>query len=265
MAQKLYSVAHFAAAKSIMPDKITPEWCETMWTDQEINECKSYEYKGFIDSPCYSNYPAKDKLKSVGERDELKILDDLIANTTNVRSMISIGCGMGEKEFFLAKKYPEINITCIDTAPFVEMLNVVAKDLELSNITFRRKDLRDGDVGRFDLVFSMSVIYCISDEYISDYYAMLNSSRNDEGVIVVGCTAILSPALRLHIYIKETLRLIGLLRGSTSTLERKQIGWIRSSKFLISRIPHFMMVQAVFLTHHEHNLIPGLISVFSKR
>ena len=54
---KLFSTAHMSAAKLLFPDKINLKWCKTKWRDDEINLCKSYELKKFIDDPCLINYP----------------------------------------------------------------------------------------------------------------------------------------------------------------------------------------------------------------
>ena len=190
MHPKLFSTSHMSAAKTLFPERISLEWCNTQWTDEEINCCKSYELKEFSKSPRLSNYPGIKFLEDVPKRDEFEIIDSYIKNHPEIKCILSVGCGLGQFEIFLARRYPGIDFLCIDNAPYIESLNPVIKELQLSNIAFKNFDLRNGPVGEFDLVFSMSVIYCIPNDSLSDYFSALNKSKKTGGVIIVGCTSV---------------------------------------------------------------------------
>lgn len=265
MYPKLLSTAHIKAASLIFPEKITSGWCDTQWTDEEINECKSWELQQFLKDPRSINYPGLRSLENVSQRDELKILDEFIGRNKNIKTMLSVGCGLGEKEIFLAKKYPNIQILCIDNAPYLEQLNYVMHELGLPNIVFRNHDLRDGSLGQFDLVFSMSVIYCIPEEALENYFSILNESKVKGGAILVGCTSNLSPVLGIHLIIKNKLIDLGILSNPVKTMKVKQTGWIRPVKFLIQRIPRSLKIVNVFYTHHYDNNYPILLNLMSKK
>ena len=225
---KLYSTAHMTAAKVLYPSKINQTWCETQWTDDEINECKSYEFMNFCANPSIDNFPLKLSSELFTNREEYKILDEILSKNNKIKSFLSVGCGFGLTELGLAKKYPEIQFLAIDSAPYVECLNKIAQELSINNINFKMYDLRNGNIGIFDLVYSMSVIYCIPKKYLESYFDILNSSAHDESTIVVGCTSNLTPSSYLRILTRLLLIALGLMTSSTSKLLEKQTGWLRS-------------------------------------
>ena len=143
--------------------------------------------------------------------------------------MLSVGCGLAETEIYLAKKYPDLDIICIDNAPYVESLNTVAKELKLKNLKFKNKDFKDGITEKFDLVFSMAVIYCIPDQSLEDFFNSLNKAKKPGGHIIVGCSSNLSLFLKLRLNLKIILIQLNLIKDPIKSLKLKQIGWLRSS------------------------------------
>ena len=120
--KKLFSFAHMAAAKKLFPEKINLEWCNNQWTDEEINECKAYEGKNFSKSPTKSSYqaisPRAGRLDElVSELDDVTIVENFLRNNPKISSFLSVGCGTGYKEIYLAKKFPHIKFICIDNGP----------------------------------------------------------------------------------------------------------------------------------------------------
>ena len=262
---KLFSKAHITAAKAMFPEKFNSHWCNTQWTDDEINSCKCYELKDFIKHPSLTNYPGKKSLETVTLSPTLNILDNFLTLHNKISSVLSVGCGYGAKEIFLAKKYPNINFLCIDNAPHTDSLNAIVNVLTLSNIAFKNFDLRNGTLGKFDLVFSMSVIYCIPDDYLSDYFTILNESKNEDGVIIVGCSSNLSPLLRIRLFIKNLLIQLGLLKSPNLDFNSKQTGWIRPVGFIISKIPATLKINNIFYILHHQNQYPKFLNFISDK
>ena len=59
----------------------------------------------------------------------------------------------GVTELWLEARQREARFLAIDNAPYSENLNQVVKEMGLTNISFRRLDLRDASLGQFDVVF----------------------------------------------------------------------------------------------------------------
>lgn len=77
--------------------------------------------------------------------------------------VLSVGCGQGWAEVVLAATFPHITFDCIDIQPRFERTEKLAKELNLTNISFAPGDifrLHDGD---YDLTFSVEVLEHIED------------------------------------------------------------------------------------------------------
>ena len=125
---KQFSSAHMKSAVQIFPKQINYDWCNQQWTDNEINMCKALEQKSFISKPSLSTYPIKNEILNPN-KDQIKIVDQYILSNPQIKTMLSVGCGLAETEIYLAKKYPDLHIICIDNAPYVE--NLKTKTLKM--------------------------------------------------------------------------------------------------------------------------------------
>uniref|UniRef100_UPI004049ABCB class I SAM-dependent methyltransferase n=1 Tax=Flavobacterium sp. TaxID=239 RepID=UPI004049ABCB len=170
MIKKLYSKAHLEIAEKIFSNKINHDWYNCKWTDDEINKCKEIELNLFITTPCLTTYPIKNFDLNEIPNNEIKYLVNFLMKT-DVKSFLSIGCGLGNVEMMLAHKFPLINFTAIDNSPYTNNLNKLANDLNLSNITFINQDLRYGNFQyKYDVVYSFAVIYCLEDDELENYF-----------------------------------------------------------------------------------------------
>ena len=129
-------------------------------------------------------------------------------------------------ELWLAARHPEVEITAIDNAPYVENVNRVAAELSLTNIEFKHIDLRFLTLNTFDIVFSHAVIYCIPDEFLFGYFETLVKNTRTRGSIFVTSAANISPMLKLR-------RLLPKNKQSSW----KQTGWMRDWQHVKKFLP----------------------------
>ena len=73
--------------------------------------------------------------------------------------ILRVGCGWGINELWIAKKYPFADIVAIDISPYNEAINQVASDLNITNIQFITNDLRDANLGFFDIIQQCCILY----------------------------------------------------------------------------------------------------------
>lgn len=108
MKTKLFSYAHLEAARDIFPERVeSREWLEELWSDEEINTCKQFEMNALIKAPSLATYPAWDFCQSVAQRpEEFWIVNELLASNNGLRTFLSIGCGLGEKELMFCGVAP---------------------------------------------------------------------------------------------------------------------------------------------------------------
>jgi len=241
MKHKLYSDAHLEAARKLFPDRVDDSgWLERPWTDDEINACKALEAEAFIQNPVLANLPYRHrrlKQHAIGDADRF------LASHPRAESLLSVGCGGGEQEIWLAMRHPDVQITAIDNAPYIEGMNQVVEELGLKNITFRNLDLREAALGRFDIVYSNAVIYCIPDESVAAYVQLLADHTKPEGVTVIGTAANISPVSRLRLFLGRS--------GAAQSL--KQTGWMRDWKEVRRFIPSGLrVVRRRYFDHAGH-------------
>lgn len=167
-----------------------------------------------------------------------------------------MGCGLGETEMWLAKQHPQITFTAIDNAPYVEGLNNVARELGITNITFICADLRTAAFGKYDIVFSYAVIYCIPDDCLGNYFNQLRLHTNPNGLILVGCSS--------NLYLISKLKM--LLKPAKPTGLTKQTGWRRDVSHVSRYLPADVSVKKIHHFNHYFNpALPRIICEFSKR
>ena len=217
---KLYSEGHLEAAYKLFPERFEDsEWLDLQWTDEEINACKALESKEFIKDPSPLNYPWEllDPLDSLFKDNSIGMVDKYLRNRPEVKRLLSVGCGGGEKEYWLARRHPGVKITAVDIAPYIEALNTLAESLGVLNIRFKKLDLRGSDFDQFDLVYSNAVIYCLQDEELRSYFQTLANHTGPKGLIIVSTAANISLLFKL----------VRFLGGGKHKRYWKQTGWMR--------------------------------------
>jgi SAM-dependent methyltransferase len=256
---KLYSPGHIEAARACFPERFEVKgWLDRKWTDEEINDCKFYEMKDFIESPSLSTYPIPDVLEPTRVMpDDFHVVNEYcLLSKTNIKSFLSIGCGLGEKEMRLAKNHPNISFIAIDNAPYVESLNNVAALLGISNIYFKRVDLSKMDKGKFDIIYSFAVIYCIPDEYLAEYFELVKQYLNPYGTAFIGCSS------NFSLIAKIKNGILKLLPMSATKLIMKQTGWVRDVSHVKRYIPADLKIDILYHFNHSDHLKHRLIDKF---
>jgi len=247
----LYSDAHLEAAKELYPDRVCDqEWLSTQWTDEEINACKTLESETWTNNPTLSNLPYPiPKADRAEYSDHVAGMVDEFCQENEINTVLSVGCGGGEKEFWLAMRHPNVHFTAIDNAPYTEQLNIIADELKLNNIRFICHDLRDAHMGKFDVVFSHAVIYCIPDNYISDYFAVLENHLAKGGRMIVGSASNISLMFKI----------IRVIKGDNIVQGYKKTGWLRDLSQVKKHIPSD--VSLIKVSNFKHgDQIPGFIA-----
>jgi 2-polyprenyl-3-methyl-5-hydroxy-6-metoxy-1,4-benzoquinol methylase len=260
---KLFSDAHLRAAQELFPEHIDdPIWLNTQWTDQEINACKALEYDKFMKTPTLQNYPYMKLIEPDSNENKehtAGYVDLHLCSNPNIKSILSIGCGFGNCELWLAARFPEIEIIAIDNAPYVEKVNNIATERGLTNILFRNIDLREASLKKFDMVFSHAVIYCIPDKFLLSYFETLVRHTRPGGSIFVGSAATISPLMKLRLLLLQKKQ-----RNNT-----KQTGWIRDWHHIQQFLPNTVEVIGKRFAAHDGqvplgNKLPLLRKVISK-
>lgn len=144
-------------------------------------------------------------------------------------------------------------------------MNVYAKELGILNISFKCLDLNKGMPSNFDLVISFSVIYCLNNHKISEYFKSLIEAKSKDGIVIVGCTSNLSPILNATLKIKTALVKLRLTNNPLTKLDFKQIGWLRNSHLIQKEIPTSIKIQKIIYTNHYHKAYPKIISFISEK
>ena len=151
---------------------------------------------------------------------------------------MSLGCGYGDKEIWLAKKNPNLNITCIDNAPFTNKLNLIAKELNLKNIFFIKKDLNNLNFSqKFDVIFCWAVIYCLDDKNLKNFYESIYKLSNNSTRIYLGTTALISPYQKTLFYFKKLLKI-----ENNKNQNLIITGWQRDKKEILNYITEYFQV-----------------------
>jgi len=225
---KLYSPTHLSDAKILFPDKVMDRaWLDLLWTDEEINACKSLETEAFCKNPDASYLEARfPGFMDIGYfmKSESPRLVHLI-NAERPKTIRSIGCGFGRKELFLARKYPDIKFYCDDIAPYVDQLNVVAAQLGLDNIQFALSS--SCQFPKADLVYCGAVFYCIEADKLTSFFAFVGRQGRPGAKLFMTEVAYLNP----YVFFRS---LFARLRKSRT---EKQTGWRRTLSFIRKRFP----------------------------
>jgi SAM-dependent methyltransferase len=250
MKKDLFSEAHIETAATLFPDKDS-DWFRLQWTDDELNACKKIEFESFITQPSLATFPKRHLFESYKPVEEVLQVEKLIKEK---KSFLSIGCGLGEKEMWLARMHPQIQFVATDNAPYVEGLNEVAKELGINNIVFRKIDLRKIEIGTFDVVYSFAVIYCIPDEYLTSFFNLIYKLTKPGGVCLVGCSSNYNIMLQLINFLNPKRR-----AGT------KKIGYLRSVSYLNRFVPSNLGIFKIFkLDHFSFPRFKKVVGVISR-
>lgn len=165
-------------------------------------------------------------------------LVDLI-DAEQPKSIRSIGCGFGRKEFFLARKYPNIKFYCDDIAPYVDQLNVVASQLGLENIEFAHSG--SCQFPKADLVYCGAVFYCIEAEHLPSFFSFVGEQGKRGAKLFLTEVAYLNPYVLFR----------SLIARLVESRVEKQTGWRRTFSSIRKRIPESQMLVDYDLDLHK--------------
>ena len=85
-------------------------------------------------------------------------LANAFGSVSDVKTILSVGCGPGYQEAFLAGRFPNIQVDATD-------LKLTGKEYSFENIRFREQDILNwSDTAEYDFVFSIETL-----EHIEDY------------------------------------------------------------------------------------------------
>ena len=223
------------------------------------------EFEKFIDFPSINNIPTAISLEEIKNNFQFKILDIHLKSNSKIKKFLSVGSGLSIIELGLAMYNPNIQFYAIDNAPYIEGLNIIAKELQIKNIKFLNADLRNNQLGKFDIVYSMAVIYCINDENLTDYFKILHSSTKNDGVVFVGCTSNLSLILKIKLIIKLLIKKFFFIKSLQEKLEAKKTGYLRSSNYIKKFIPKKIYKLGSFYSFNHTHSKSRIINIFSKK
>lgn len=118
------------------------------------------------------------------------------------KTILDVGCDTGIVSCFLAKEFPDSNITAIDDGqPAIDIAKELAHKLNLTNIEFVCRSVKD-ETGTFDTVFSSRTLHenlslskfrnfapyrekcMIAAAATKEYVDLLTSRINDGGALV---------------------------------------------------------------------------------
>jgi len=236
---KLYSDAHTKFVnKNYLNKKISNE---------EINRVKKIENIRFIEKPELKNYPGKiydlnQKVRGVSE-----IVHDLSSYNDKV-DILSLGCGYGDKEIWLARSNKNFNLDCIDNSPYVNSLNKVTNKFNLKNIKFKNADiLRFNSRKKYDVIFCWAVIYCFEDHQLLEFYEKVKKLLKHNGIFYLGTTSVISPYFKMKTFIKNLLTIKPFQKNLIVT------GWMRDEKEILRLLKnHFYLTDKTYFDHSGH-------------
>ena len=163
----LFSFGHLNEAHELWPDKVNNRsWLTSQWTTEEINACKKLFFERSIRTMTKEQYESKYGISRPRELafSILNFFEEQIQDRAS--KILSIGCGLGDKEIILARK--GYNITAIDNHPFMWWLKDVFQEVnfidscDACSLPFTDE--------YFDVVYSNGVIYAISDQDLTRFF-----------------------------------------------------------------------------------------------
>ena len=128
----LYSKEHLETAIKVFGGKIVSDqaWLKKKWTDTELKEIKKVEMgeDSFVmEKNLDIIFPRVNEKVVSWWASEIRGLNNQHRKEINV---LSLGCGFGQNEIFLAKELDNLKITCVDNAPHVERINPLAASMK---------------------------------------------------------------------------------------------------------------------------------------
>ena len=259
----LFSSSHIESAKILFPEKVdNQKWLKKIWSEDEIISCKNYEFRNFIKSKSIEQFPFKEEYLKLSVGSEIgyslgrtvENVDSLISMNKDINNVISIGCGVGIKEIWLSKRHPKVHFYCSDIVPYVKILNRVVKNLNITNVTFcESKDIEKLQKNiTFDLVYCDSVIYCISNKFLKDFFKYLSKLCKRNGLIIIGDSSNLSFMGIIRYYIMNLLQVRFLFFEKKI---HKKTGWLRSWKYIRKFVPEELSILKVGFYKHQSQIL----------
>lgn len=143
------------------------KWAKKYETDVELsNKLNSYPFAGYTDV-------LKRILDKIPKRKKIKILD--------------VGCGTGYMTYFISKRNPNINITCIDFSE--EMLKTTKG--RVKNVKTIKHDISNGipksiSNEKFDFIISTYAFHHFDNDKKIELINLFKDILNEYGKIIIG-------------------------------------------------------------------------------
>ena len=244
----LYSQSHLNSANKLGFPINDPVWLNEIWTEEEINKCKFIEMNEFIHTPSMNCYPGKSFLLNnnlSNTIEEIHIINNLINKRGDIKSFLSIGCGIGQKEILLAIRNPQIKFKCIDNAPYVERINLIVKDMGLKNIEFINNDFSYFETTKFDICYADSIDYCLKNDSLTNFYLSLQHHLTANGIIILANIGNFSLINKFWYFLyPKTFKSNG----------RKLIGYMRDKYEIKKFFPKTFNVINIYSYYHHHQV-----------
>ena len=236
----LYSSAHC----SFVEEESNGE----MWDSADLAQAISKEHTRFLANPSVETYPDQASLLKEEWKDHLIYQIDELCGS-HVKELVSLGCGWGGAEIWLARKRPEINFLCIDRSPLTESLNSVVGELGLDNIRFQREDILKWKAEKkYDVVMSHAVVYAFNDYDLGNFFLTCADAAKPGGTVIISSVSNISRAMKIAM----------LWRGRPrAKLGERQIGWLRDKQEIRSLIPNDLVVEHAIPFAHDRQVIGG--------
>jgi hypothetical protein len=218
----LYSSTHLTTARAIFPpERFADAWYDQLWTEEELNACKQYEWAQ-VDTAQF-NKRVLDEMAQFKGSEDYQFLKGLISKT-NPKEVRSVGCGLGWKEIALAEAFPQVRFHCDDIAPYLDRLNRLTTERNLTNIEFQNS--KTAKYSKADLTLCIGVIYCIPPAKRREFCEYLGSVTKDHGWIYLLHVAYLNYFHKLRSFVRSPKR-----------PNTKQTGWRMDRKALLDCLP----------------------------
>ncbi|MCX5749196.1 MAG: class I SAM-dependent methyltransferase [Candidatus Saganbacteria bacterium] len=232
MITSLYSDAHLKEAKELFPDKVgDPNWLNSQWTTEEINMCKELSLHKTIYAMNMNEYEQYMGIDPPSMRQQA-IAEIITKNFPNKNiKVLSIGCGYGDKELYLARK--GYAVTAFDVSPVMDFLRErysgevdFTTSLDARNMPFVPES--------FDLVLVLNMIYAIPNEDLPGLFSNINMIIKKGGGFILSSSATIGFREKIKILAKK---LFGKKASSRKPDGWKQTGWKRDRREMERYLP----------------------------
>jgi 2-polyprenyl-3-methyl-5-hydroxy-6-metoxy-1,4-benzoquinol methylase len=144
-----------------------------------------------------------------------RLIEFIVKN--DIKRVLDFGCGDGKVLYAFALMYPNINFVGVDLSE--ENINLATEKFSAPNISYHRvvgsvNDL--SNLGKFDLIFSFSVVQYFDTQSMSILIKQLIDLLNDDGALVHMSIPNLNHFYRFDI--PDTLSFVSFFKASVKLL-----------------------------------------------